>query len=78
VIGLAGTYSYGIYLIHHPYVIWLGLRIRDLPIWMFLLICVPVLAALTLWGMTLEKATNTLINNLCRARAGEETTRGRK
>ena len=77
-IGLAGTYSYGIYLIHHPYVIWLGLRIRDLPIWMFLLICVPVLAALTLWGMTLEKATNTLINNLCRARAGEETTRGRK
>jgi len=68
VIGLAGAFSYGIYLIHHPYVIWLGLRIRDLPIWGFLLICLPVLAALTLWGMVLEKAINALVSSLSGAR----------
>jgi peptidoglycan/LPS O-acetylase OafA/YrhL len=62
--GLVGLYSYGLYLIHQPYVIWLGLRIRDVPIWTFLLICVPTLAALSAWGMFLEKATNMLVNKL--------------
>lgn len=62
--GLVGLYSYGLYLIHQPYVIWLGLRIRELPIWAFLLLCVPTLAALSAWGMLLEKATNTLVNKL--------------
>jgi peptidoglycan/LPS O-acetylase OafA/YrhL len=62
--GLVGVYSYGLYLTHQPYVIWLGLRIREVPIWMFLLICIPTLAVLSLWGMVLEKTTNTLVNKL--------------
>ncbi len=62
--GLVGVYSYGLYLIHQPYVIWLGLRIREVPIWMFLLICIPTLAVLSAWGMLLEKATNALVNKL--------------
>ncbi len=62
--GLVGLYSYGLYLIHQPYVIWLGLRIREMPIWAFLLICVPTLAALSVWGMFLEKATNILVKKL--------------
>jgi len=62
--GLVGLYSYGLYLIHQPYVIWLGLRIREMPIWAFLLICVPTLAALSAWGMLLEKATNMLVKKL--------------
>src|SRR6058998_3549458 len=62
--GLVGLYSYGLYLIHQPYVIWLGLRIREMPIWMFLLICIPTLAVLSAWGMLLEKATNMLVNKL--------------
>jgi peptidoglycan/LPS O-acetylase OafA/YrhL len=62
--GLVGFYSYGLYLIHQPYVIWLGLRIREQPIWAFLLICVPTLAVLSAWGMLLEKATNMLVNKL--------------
>jgi len=62
--GLVGLYSYGLYLIHQPYVIWLGLRIREVPIWMFLLICIPTLAVLSAWGMLLEKGTNTLVNKL--------------
>src|SRR5881409_2261072 len=66
--GLVGVYSYGLYLIHQPYVIWLGLRIREMPIWMFLLIAVATLAVLSAWGMLLEKATNTLVNKLVSAR----------
>jgi len=62
--GVMGLYSYGLYLIHQPYVIWLGLRIRELPIWMFLLICIPTLAVLGAWGMLLEKTTNTLVNKV--------------
>src|SRR5215470_563428 len=62
--GLVGLYSYGLYLIHQPYVIWLGLRIREVPIWGFLLICIPTLAVLSAWGMLLEKGTNALVNKL--------------
>jgi peptidoglycan/LPS O-acetylase OafA/YrhL len=66
--GLVGLYSYGLYLIHQPYVIWLGLRIRQQPIWMFLLISVVTLAVLSAWGMLLEKATNTLVNKVASLR----------
>jgi peptidoglycan/LPS O-acetylase OafA/YrhL len=62
--GLVGLYSYGLYLIHQPYVIWLGLRVREVPIWMFLLICIPTLAVLSAWGMLLERSTNMLVNRL--------------
>ena len=71
--GLVGLYSYGLYLIHQPYVIWLGLRIREVPIWVFLLICVPTLAALSAWGMFLEKATNMLVNRLVSLRKPAHT-----
>ncbi|CAN5433855.1 acyltransferase [soil metagenome] len=69
VLGLVGVFSYGIYLIHHPYVIWLGLRIREQPVWMFLLITLATLAALSGWGIILEKGTNTLVAKLIPARA---------
>jgi hypothetical protein len=38
------------------------------PVWTFLLIAGPVLAVLSAWGMLLEKATNTLVNKLVRAK----------
>jgi peptidoglycan/LPS O-acetylase OafA/YrhL len=66
--GLVGLYSYGLYLTHQPYVIWLGLRIREVPIWAFLLICIPVLAVLSGWGMLLEKGTNSLVKKLTSAK----------
>jgi peptidoglycan/LPS O-acetylase OafA/YrhL len=66
VIGLVGTFSYGIYLIHHPYVIWLGLRIREQPIWMFLLITLATLAVISAWGILLERAINDLVTRLSR------------
>ena len=64
IFALVGTFSYGIYLIHHPYVIWLGLRIREQPIWMFLVIAVGTMAVISAWGIALEKSTNALVNKL--------------
>jgi peptidoglycan/LPS O-acetylase OafA/YrhL len=66
--GLVGAFSYGLYLIHQPYVIWLGLRIREVPVWAFLLIVVAALAVLSAWGIILEKTTNALVNRLVPAR----------
>ena len=64
IIGLVGVYSYGLYLIHQPYVIWLGLRIRPQPVLLFLLIFLITLAILSAWGSLLEKTTNGVVNKL--------------
>jgi peptidoglycan/LPS O-acetylase OafA/YrhL len=61
---LVGTYSYGIFLTHQPYVIWLGLRIREQPMWLFPFIAIATLAILSAWGIILEKATNALVQML--------------
>src|SRR2546421_8188290 len=68
VIGLVGVYSYGLYLIHQPYVIWLGLRIRPQPILIFLFIFLITAAILSAWGIVLEKTTNALVNKRLPAR----------
>src|SRR5437868_1012515 len=68
IVGLVGGYSYGLYLIHQPYVIWLGLRIRPQPISIFIFILLITAAVLSAWGIVLEKATNTLVNKLRSAR----------
>lgn len=67
-IALVGVYSYGLYLIHQPYVIWLGLKIRPQPILKFIVIFIVVAAVLSAWGITLEKATNALVNKLLPSR----------
>ncbi len=55
IFSLVGAYSYGIFLTHQPYVIYLGLRIREQPIWMFLIIAVVTMAILSLWGIASRK-----------------------
>jgi len=67
-IGLVGVYSYGLYLIHQPYVIWLGLHIRPQPIWIFLFTFLIAAAVLSAWGIVLEKTTNALVTKLLPAR----------
>lgn len=64
IISVIGVYSYGLYLIHQPYVIWLGLHIRPQPIVIFLLIFVVTLAILSAWGTVLEKTTNNVVTRL--------------
>ena len=68
VFGLIGAFSYGLYLVHQPYVIWLGLRIREQPVWMFLLIAAAVLAVLSVLGIALEKTTNALLDKFIPAK----------
>ena len=68
ILGLVGIYSYGLYLIHQPYVIWLGLKIRPQPVVTFLLIFVATAAVLSAWGIILEKSTNALVNKLLPAK----------
>ena len=64
VFALVGAFSYGIFLLHHPYVIWLGLRIRDQSIGMFLIIAALALAVISALGIVIEKATNALISKV--------------
>jgi peptidoglycan/LPS O-acetylase OafA/YrhL len=73
IFSLVGIYSYGLYLIHQPYVIWLGLRIRPLSIPTFLFIFVITLAILSAWGMVLEKGTNGLVNKILPSRKAATT-----
>jgi peptidoglycan/LPS O-acetylase OafA/YrhL len=68
VLGLVGVYSYGLYLIHQPYVIWLGLRIREQPIWMFLLIFIATLAVLSAGESFWKKEPTHWSTNSSRAR----------
>jgi peptidoglycan/LPS O-acetylase OafA/YrhL len=68
ILGVVGMYSYGLYLIHQPYVIWLGLKIRPQPIMIFILIFVITAAVLSAWGIVLEKTTNSLVTKLLPSR----------
>src|SRR5205807_4281263 len=68
ILGVVGMYSYGLYLIHQPYVIWLGLKIRPQPVMIFILIFVITTAVLSAWGRLLERLTNALITKLLPAR----------
>ncbi len=61
---VVGAYSYGIFLVHQPYVIWFGLGLRQQPLWLFPVIAFAVLAVLSAWGIVLEKATNLLVQKL--------------
>jgi peptidoglycan/LPS O-acetylase OafA/YrhL len=70
ILSLVGAYSYGIFLVHQPYVIWVGLRIREQPVWVFLLISAAVLAATSVWGIALEKATNAVVRRISTALKG--------
>jgi peptidoglycan/LPS O-acetylase OafA/YrhL len=63
-IGLAGAFSYGIYLVHQPYVIWLGLRIQHQPAWIFFLIVAVTLVVLGTWGVWLEKFANAALEKV--------------
>lgn len=55
-----GAYSFGLYLTHQPFVVWLGRKIQDIPVWQFLGVSVLVLVGLTAFGILLETRVNGL------------------
>ena len=68
IFALIGAYSYGLYLTHQPYVIWLGLRIRPLPILIFIGVSILTIVVLSAWGILLERSTNAAVNRVVRRR----------
>lgn len=60
VVDHVGIYSYGLFLVHQPYVIYLGIRLRFLTMPEFTLIAAVFIAIITLGSIQLEK----LVNNL--------------
>jgi peptidoglycan/LPS O-acetylase OafA/YrhL len=64
IFALIGAYSYGLYLVHQPYVICLGLRIRPLSIPVFLGVSIVTIAVLSVWGILLEKSVNLFVGKL--------------
>ncbi len=61
VLGTVGMYSYGLYLLHQPYMIWLGIRLGALPLPVFFLIAAVVITALALVSMRIERQVNALV-----------------
>ena len=61
-LAICGTYSYGIYLIHQPHMIFLGKRIEDLSPLMFVPVALAGIVAVSLWGIGFEKLVNFFIN----------------
>jgi peptidoglycan/LPS O-acetylase OafA/YrhL len=66
-----GAYSYGLYLLHQPYVIYLGERMRDLHEPVFFLLASACVALLTLGSIPVERAVNRLVERV----AGRTATR---
>lgn len=63
-----GATSYGFYLLHQPYVLYAGERMRDLSLGTFVLAGAPILAAIA-WGSgLLERAVNDLTQRALGAR----------
>jgi peptidoglycan/LPS O-acetylase OafA/YrhL len=59
-VSFVGIYSYGLYLIHQPYVIYAGERLRGLSMPVFVVAAGAVIALLTLCVIPLERSVNQL------------------
>ena len=59
-----GVYSYGLYLLHQPYVIYFGERMRDLSLPTFILLACAIIALLTLCAILLERYVNQLTSRV--------------
>ena len=67
-----GVYSYGLYLLHQPYVIWFGAHSQQLGLWTYLSLAVLVIAILTVWAIALESGVNR-VTRRCKLRTTGNT-----
>jgi peptidoglycan/LPS O-acetylase OafA/YrhL len=61
-IAYVGIFSYGLYLIHQPYVIYFGERMRWMPLYGFVAAACPIIALLAIFSAQLEKNVNRVVN----------------
>ncbi|MGH7840068.1 MAG: acyltransferase family protein [Candidatus Binataceae bacterium] len=59
-----GLWSYGFYLIHQPYVIYFGARMRAAPMAEFAVAAIPLIAVLAIASGILERAVNRLTDRI--------------
>jgi peptidoglycan/LPS O-acetylase OafA/YrhL len=57
-LAVAGTFSYGIYLIHQPYAIYFASFLKGQPAWQAVPLLILLAVALAIWGGLLEKFVN--------------------
>lgn len=62
ILATVGVYSYGLYLLHQPYVIHFGHELRGYTMWGFLFFGFIVVTGITVGGMVLERQVNGLSN----------------
>jgi peptidoglycan/LPS O-acetylase OafA/YrhL len=63
-LAFVGTYSYGLYLIHQPFVLYFGERMRDLGMPVFVVVASGIIVLLTAVSVLLERWVNQLTNRL--------------
>jgi peptidoglycan/LPS O-acetylase OafA/YrhL len=61
VVAYVGAYSYGLYLLHQPYVIWFGAHMQGVGTVAYMACAVPVVAVLTVCSIALERGVNRLM-----------------
>lgn len=59
-----GAFSYGLYLLHQPYVIYFGERLRDFSMPVFIVLACIIIALLTLGTIPLERYVNQLVDRI--------------
>ncbi|HEV8717855.1 MAG TPA: acyltransferase, partial [Candidatus Binatia bacterium] len=59
-----GAFSYGLYLLHQPYVIYFGERMRTLSLPLFTVLACAIIAVLTLGAIPLERYVNQLTSRV--------------
>jgi peptidoglycan/LPS O-acetylase OafA/YrhL len=64
VVTYVGLYSYGLYLLHQPYVLYFGTHMRNLGMLSFVLLAWVIIALLTVGAMFLERGVNHLTDRV--------------
>ena len=63
---LAGAYSFGIYLLHQPYVMYFGERLRDRPMLVFIFAAIGLITIIAALAMLLEGGINKAARTIVR------------
>ena len=63
-VAYVGVFSYGFYLVHQPYVIYFGSRVRGLTMTEFAIAALPLIAILAISSSWFERAVNALFDRI--------------
>jgi peptidoglycan/LPS O-acetylase OafA/YrhL len=64
ILATVGMYSYGLYLLHQPYMIWFGIQLSEASLALFVLLAGIAIAALAFVSMHIERRVNLWVTRL--------------